>query len=57
MQNIHHNDIVSEKMKDNDTWTSCSACGKTWKEPKATPGVIHRFTVCGVCKKNERERA
>ena len=57
MQNTHHNDIVSEKMKDNDTWTSCSACGKTWKEPKATPGVIHRFTVCGVCKKNERERA
>jgi nitrous oxide reductase accessory protein NosL len=42
-------DVVSESMKDNETWNTCPECDRSWKDEKATPGLIHRTRVCARC--------
>jgi len=42
-------DIVAS-MTDNETWNDCPRCGKTWKDEKPTPGLIHRTRYCDNCK-------
>lgn len=42
-------DIVSETIKDNETWNTCPKCGYSWKDDIATPGLIHRTRLCAKC--------
>jgi hypothetical protein len=46
-----HKDIMSDSIKDNQTWNSCPFCGKDWKDEIATPGLIHRTVACSECKR------
>lgn len=42
-------DVISEVIKDNDTWNDCPKCGNSWKDEIATPGLIHRTRICARC--------
>lgn len=32
-----------------ETWNRCPSCGRNWKDAVATPGVLHRTTLCYGC--------
>jgi hypothetical protein len=42
-------DVVSDAIQDNETWNTCPECKRSWKDIKATPGLIHRTRVCARC--------
>jgi hypothetical protein len=33
-----------------ETWNDCPQCGEAWKDPKPTPGLLHRTVLCDLCK-------
>lgn len=41
--------IYSSNIADNETWNTCSKCGKNWRDKANIPGLIHRTTVCTDC--------
>jgi hypothetical protein len=41
--------VISNTMIDNETWNTCPECDKDWKDPVATPGLIHRTRICVDC--------
>lgn len=47
---VRHDDIISLKITDNQTWNDCPSCGKVWHDEVATPGLIHRTRLCDKCK-------
>ncbi len=40
---------IHAPMTNNDTWNHCVKCGKDWKDKIATPGLLHRTTICEDC--------
>jgi hypothetical protein len=50
-------DIISPKVKDNDTWNTCPECEISWKDRSPTPGVIHRVRLCSSCWRKIAKRA
>jgi hypothetical protein len=32
------------------TWNVCPSWGHTWVDPVPTPGVVHRTTLCAICR-------
>lgn len=45
----HYPDVVSEHIRDNETWNTCPWCRAAWRDKKATPGVLHRTRTCKRC--------
>jgi hypothetical protein len=50
-------DIIVPSMDDNQTWNDCPACGKSWKDAIATPGLIHRTRLCSECAEKIKHNA
>jgi len=42
-------EVTSQLIKDNETWNTCPYCNKSWKDEKATPGLLHRTKMCKKC--------
>lgn len=49
-------DVVSDKIKDNETWNTCPRCNKSWKTIPAIPGMIHLTRYCEKCKEDRTHR-
>ena len=48
--------IMSDKIKDNETWNTCYGCNKSWRDDIPIPGLIHRTVLCKSCLYKSRNR-
>ena len=49
-------EVYSTMIRDNQTWNTCSDCGKDWCDEVPTRGLLHRTRLCDNCAKKKQKK-